>query len=287
MASRVVSSVDFDQLVEFGLLFPNQFRYRFLVEGDSWMDRSSPTKPSLLESLAPEFDARREDVLFINLSHFGDTMRRIRDCMGQEFKLWLKTRFNNWQFDAILLSVGGNDFIDAARDTPPGQGILKNLAGQPVPPSGHDCVRRNAVAALVNEWLDPSFRDLYDLVQGSQYADIPMFLNSYDTPTARNAPASPGGRTWLFEAYQKNSIPQPLWDDLTGSIFNDIATTVAGWTMGRPNVHLVPTVGTLTPSAAGSVGSNADWLNEIHPNRQGWGKLSAVWRDAIKPKLPN
>ena len=285
MASRVVSSGDFAGLLNTGQLNPQDFKYQFLVEGDSWMDRSSAFKPSLLERLAPEFDARHEDVLFINLSRFGDTLRRIRDCMGHDFRQWLTTPMG-WKFDAILLSVGGNDFIDAARDTDPGLGILKNLAGQPVPASGHDCVSQDAVAALVNEWLDPSFRDLYNLVQGSQYADIPIFLNGYDTPTARNAPASRGGRTWLFEAYQKNNIPEPLWPDLTGSIFSHIETTVAGWTVARPAVHLVPTVNTLVPASAGSTGSDQDWLNEIHPNRQGWGKLAAVWHRAIKDVLP-
>jgi hypothetical protein len=285
MASRIVSSVDFDHALEFGNLVPNNFKYRFLVEGDSWMDRSSPTKPSLLERLAPEFDLGNEDALFINLSHFGDTLRRIRDCMGGEFRQWLTTPFS-WQFDAILLSVGGNDFIDAAADTDPGQGILKNLAGQPLPPSGHDCVKRDAVAALIDEWLDPSFQDLYNLVQTSQYADIPIFLNSYDTPTARDAPASPFSKPWLKRAYDKNGIPEPLWEDLTGSIFNDVASTVTGWRAGRPNVFPVPTVNTLTPAAAGSVGSNADWLNEIHPNKQGWGKLAKVWHQSIKTVLP-
>jgi hypothetical protein len=285
MASRVVSSVDFDHAVEFGNLVPNNFKYRFLVEGDSWMDRSSLTKPSLLECLAPEFDVQHEDALFINLSHFGDTLRRIRDCMGGDFRLWLKTQFS-WRFDAILLSVGGNDFIDAAADTDPGQGILKNFAGQPLPPSGHDCVRRDAVAALVNEWLDPSFRDLHNLVQASQYADIPIFLNSYDTPTARDAPSSPFGRPWLKRAYDKNSIPQPLWEDLTGSIFNDVESTIAGWATGRPNVFPVPTVNTLIPAAVGSTGSDQDWLNEIHPNKRGWGKLAQVWHKSIKDVLP-
>ncbi len=285
MPSEVINSGDFAARLANGLVIPNNFRYRFLVEGDSWMDRSSITKPSLLECLRPAFDAGNEDVLFINLSRFGDTLRRIRDCMGHDFRQWLTTPMG-WKFDAILLSVGGNDFIDAARDTDPGLGILKNLAGQPLPPSGHDCVRQDGVAALVNEWLDPSFRDLYNLVQGSQYADIPIFLNGYDTPTARNAPASRGGRTWLFEAYQKNNIPEPLWPDLTGSIFSNIETTVAGWTVARPTVHLVPTVNTLIAAAADSTGSDQDWLNEIHPNRQGWGKLAAVWHRAIKDVLP-
>ena len=283
MPSEAINSGDFPAALANGLV-PNHFKYRFLVEGDSWMDRSAVLKPSLLRCLAPEFDARHEDVLFINLSLFGDTLRRIRDCMGHDFRQWLSTRMG-WSFDAILLSVGGNDFIDAARDPDPGLGILKNLAGQPAPPSGHDCVRRDAVADLVDRWLDPSFRDLYNLVQASQYADIPIFLNGYDTPTARNAPSSRGGRTWLFEAYNKNQIPEPLWPDLTGSIFNDIATTVAKWKEGRPNVHLVPTVGVLTPAAVDSVGSNADWLNEIHPNLKGWAKLGAVWHKTISDVL--
>ena len=285
MPSQIINSGDFAADFNNGLVFPERFKYRFLVEGDSWMDRSSVTKPSLLESLAPEFDARHEDVLFINLSHFGDTLRRIRDCMGNDFRQWLNTAFD-WKFHAILLSVGGNDFIDAARDPAPGQGILKNLAGQPLPALGRDCVRPNAVAALVNQWLDPSFRDLYNLVQGSRHADIPIFLNGYDTPTARNAPASSGGRTWLLESYNANSIPSPLWKDLTDSIFNDIESTVAGWAAGRPNVHLAPTSGTLTPAAENSVGSNEDWLNEIHPNRRGWDKLAVTWHTAIKVVLP-
>ena len=285
MASQIVSSVDFQRLLDLGLLNPHRFKYRFLVEGDSWMDRSSATKPSLLESLAPEFDAQNEEVLFINLSHFGDTLRRIRDCMGHDFRQWLTTPMG-WDFDAILLSVGGNDFIDAAADTDPGHGILKNLAGQPLPPTGHDCVRRDAVAALINQWLDPSFHDLYNLVQASQYADIPIFLNAYDTPTARDAPAGPFSKPWLKRAYDKNKIPPSHWEDLTGSIFNDVASTVAGWTKNRPSVHIVPTVSTLTAAAAGSAGSNADWLNEIHPNRQGWDKLAKVWHSEIKNLLP-
>ena len=236
MASQIVSSVDFQRLLNDGLLNPHGFKYRFLVEGDSWMDRSSAIQPSLLASLAPEFDARHEDVLFINLSRFGDTMRRIRDCMGHDFRQWLSTPMG-WQFNAILLSVGGNDFIDAAADTDPGQGILKNLAGQPLPPTGHDCVRRDAVAALINQWLDPSFHDLYNLVQASQYADIPIFLNAYDTPTARDAPSGPFGKPWLKRAYDKNSIPASHWEDLTGSIFNDVASTVTGWTKNRPSVQ--------------------------------------------------
>jgi hypothetical protein len=47
----------------------------------------------------------------------------------------------------------------------------------------------------------------YDEVQASRHAGVPIFLNLYDTPVARNAPAFPGGRSWLFEAYRQERDP--------------------------------------------------------------------------------
>ncbi len=283
MASVVVTSRDFDRYLDLGLA-PEQFKYRFLVEGDSWMDRSSLLTASLPSFLADAMDSAGDSVLIINLSMFGDTLRRIGECLNHDFSQWLHHSFA-WKFDALLLSAAGNDFIDAARDPDPGQGILKNIAGQPAPATGRECVNADAVALLVSQYLDPNFAKLYDLVQDSKHADIPIFLNSYDTPTARDAPALPGGKAWLYAAYTKNSIAPPLWPELTDSIFNDVQTTVAQWTQGRPNVHLVPTDGTLTPAAPGSTGNSGDWVNEIHPNAAGWRKLAPIWRDAILAQL--
>ena len=284
MQSLVINSNEFPQRFDNGLV-PETFKYRFLVEGDSWMDRSSAFQPSLLAKLAPAMDATNDDCLFINLSRFGDTIRRINECLNTDFRQWLRHGFN-WKFDAILLSAGGNDFIDAARDPGPGQGILRDLRGQPLPARGRDCIRRDAVADLITQWLDPSFSNIYNEIEASKHAGTPIFLNSYDTPTARNAPALKDGRTWLFEAYNTNGIPSTLWPDLTDSLFNDIQTTMVGWAQGRANVHIVLTDGTLTPAAPGSPGSGQDWLNEIHPNRTGWGKLAPVWHRAIKNVMP-
>lgn len=283
MSSLVIYSNEFDGHRENGLL-PQRFKYRFLAEGDSWMDRSSMFETSLLQQLAQSMDAGGDEVLIINLAMFGDTMRRIGDCAGGDFAMWLRTQFN-WDFDAVLLSAGGNDFIDAARDPGPGQGILKDLATSPVPATGHECIRQDAVATLVATYLDPNFSRIHDVVQGTRHADVPIFLNNYDTPTARNAPAFPGGRSWLFDAYTKNSIPTALWPDLTDSIFNDVQTTIASWATGRPNVFTVPTDGNLIPARPLDPASSNDWLNEIHPNQSGWKKLAVVWREAILGQL--
>ncbi len=280
MASLVIYSQEFDHYLDHGLA-PDLFKYRFLVEGDSWMERSAALSASLPHYLARHFDAAGEDVLIINCAKFGDTMRRIGECLDSDFSGWVKTAFA-WKFDAILLSAGGNDFIDAARDPGPGQGLLRDMAAQPVPANGYDCINVGAIATLVNQYLNPNFKLLYDLVQSSRHAGVPILLNRYDTPVARHAPAFPGGKAWLARAYVRNGITPALWRDLTNGIFRDIQATVAGWTAGRPVVRLVPTAGVLTPAATGSIGSSGDWLNEIHPNAAGWEKLAPIWHAAIK-----
>lgn len=284
MSSLVIYSNEFDGQLNNGLA-PEKFKYRFLVEGDSWMDRSAMFHTSLLQQLAHEYDLRHESALFINLAIFGDTMRKIGEQAGREFAKWLNTDFN-WRFDAILLSAGGNDFIDAARDPDPGQGILRNMVNQPIPQHGFDCADASALAKLVNDWLDPNFTRVLEVVRSSRYhASTPIFLNNYDTPVARNAPAFEGGKAWLYEAYRKNSIDPSLWPDLTDGVFNELQFTIAGWAKGSDSVFVVPTDGTLTPAEAGSTGDDGDWLNEIHPNESGWKKLAAVWHSTISKNI--
>lgn len=284
MASMAIYGRDFDRALDQGLA-PEQFKYRFLVEGDSWMDRSSLTQASLPLALAQAFDDAGESVLLINLAMAGDTLRRISDCMKDEFAQWLNTPLA-WKFDALLFSAAGNDFIDAARDPDPGQGILRLVTDSAPAATAADCLRPDAVGMLVTRFLDPNFARIYDTVRASRHDDLPIFLNSYDIPTARNAPAVPGGKAWLFEAYAKNQTPPQFWDEVTESIFIDVEATVQGWTQGRERVFRVPTVGTLAPAAADAPGNSGDWLNEIHPNRAGWNKLAKVWRTQINQVLP-
>lgn len=281
MPSQVVRSVDFQSALDAGLA-PEQFSRRFLVEGDSWMDRSDIVQPSLPESLVAEYDQQGGgSVLLISVARFGDTIENMGRVQSGEFGLWLQTPFNAWRFDGVLLSGGGNDLIDAARDPAPGTGILKDLRGLPAPTGAAQCINEPAFDALVSTRMDTGFASLYNAVQASQYADVPIFLNCYDFATPRNAPASPGSQSWLWTAFVKNGIPPALWQDLADLIFFQLQMAIANWTRDRPNVHVVPTTGTLTPAAAGSTGSSNDWLNEIHPNQQGWRKLAKVWHQTV------
>ncbi|MFY9509862.1 MAG: SGNH/GDSL hydrolase family protein [Rubrivivax sp.] len=282
MPSVSIYASEFNRHLEQGMAV-EQFRYRFLAEGDSWMERSSLLSPSLPDHLAREMDTNQEPTLIINLARFGDTMRRMGEMADREFAFWVR----QFAYDAVLLSAGGNDFIDAARDPDPGQGILRDMNGQPAPASGRDCLRPEAVDLLVQTYLNPNFERLYRVLRADAgNAGTPLFLNCYDTPVARNAPTPPFTRAWLYVAYRKNSIAPQLWPDLTAAVFERIQAAIAGWAAGRPGVFLVGTQGVLQPADPNATGSSNDWLNEIHPNAAGWRKLAAVWRSAIRPLLP-
>lgn len=277
--SVVIKARDFGRAIDQGLA-PEQFKYRFLAEGDSWMERSAVFQASLPEYLGRLMADANEPVLIINLAMFGDQMRRIGDTVGGEFTRWI----NDWTYDAVLLSAGGNDFIDAARDPAPGHGLLHDLRGQPAPADPRDCIVWPALRLLVDQYLDPNFDLFYGAVRASAgNREVPILLNGYDTPFARNAPAIRGRKAWLHEAYTKNGIPAELWVGLTALIFDELERAVRGWARDRSTVALVPTRGTLTPATATTSG---DWVNEIHPNGEGWEKLAKVWRTALGAVLP-
>ena len=287
MASRVLYSDDYDREIAQGTLAPEDFHYKILCEGDSWMDRSSLFQLSLPWALAKTFHGKSgNNALFINLARFGDTMRSIADCGNGQFNQWINTD-GLFKFDALLFSASGNDFINAALHPGSGNGILNGVNGAPPDLTADDCYNPAAVYDLVTQVIDPKFDAIYQRVRASRNPDLPILLNCYNMPVARPAPAFPGGHAWLSRAYEKNGIPPHLWAGVTERIFIDVETTVTGWASGgRVGLHVVPTMAApLVPAASGSHGSNGDWLNEIHPNKSGWGKLAQAWQKELNAIL--
>lgn len=251
----------------------------YLAEGDSWMDASGGAQGSLPFYLVQECQRRGRSVLIINISTSGQTLQRITDMMNGDWVWWLRQQ----RYDGVLFSAGGNDFIDAARDPDPGQGLLRDLAGQPLPADGHDAVSAAARDRLVNSYLAPNFAAMHAALRASALnAATPMFVNEYETPVARNAPAIAGLLgPWLHTAYLKNHIDPVLWPSLTRGLFDDLAQAVGGWAARHDGVHPVPITHALTPADPASGDSSGDWLNEIHPNGGGWAKLARVWADTL------
>jgi hypothetical protein len=288
MSSVVLYSDEYDRAIDQGTLDPQAFDHWFLCEGDSWMDRSSLFQLSLPWALAKTFRGTRGDrALFINLARFGDTLRSIEDCADGLFRQWLNTDGLPFRFDALLLSAGGNDFIAEALEPGSGNGILHGVHGAPPDLAAEDCYNLDAVADLVVNRIDPAFAALYGMVRSSRHPDLPILLNGYALPVARDAPGFPGGQAWLARAYRKNGIPPHLWQEVTERLFIDVATTVTGWVLDdREGLHVVETTAVpLEPADPDDTGSSGDWLNEIHPNKSGWMKLARVWQQELDEVL--
>lgn len=250
------------------------FNKTFLAEGDSWMDASSWKQGSLPEFLVREYNREGVTQLIINISTSGHTLTRIVDMMNDDFVWWL----NQSTYDAILFSAGGNDFIEAARGPDAGQGLLHDMHGKPLPADAYECVSQPGLQQL-RDYLNKNFETIYQALRGSaKNADTPIYLNCYDTPTARDAPAIRDiTGPWLYTAYRKNGIDPTLWKDLTAAIFIDIQTVIGAWAHGREGVVAVPTSGLLSPADEGALGESGDWINEIHPNKSGWRKQVQAW----------
>ncbi|MGQ3053287.1 MAG: hypothetical protein ACT6S0_16040 [Roseateles sp.] len=252
----------------------------YLAEGDSWMDASAAAQGSLPFYLTEEFNRRGKTHLIINISTARQTLQRIAETMSGDYLWWLK----QLPYDGVLFSAGGNDFIEAARGPAPGQGLLRDMQGQPPPVDGYDCVRQPALKQLLDDYLNPNFEAVYQALRASsKNAATPMYLNGYDTPVARNAPAIQGlVGPWLWAAYRKNHIDASLWPQLTRGLFKDVKAAVNGWSAGRAGVKLVATTDVLTPASPTSTGSSGDWKNEIHPNASGWRKQARIWADLLQ-----
>lgn len=254
------------------------FTKTFLAEGDSWMDASAWNQGSLPEFLAREYNNLGQTNLVVNISTSGHTLTRIIDMMNDDFIWWL----NQQEYSGILLSAGGNDFIDAARDAPAGQGLLYNMQGKPLPANGYECVRQDALKDLV-AYLNKNFDGIYQALRKSKKnADTKIYMNCYDTPVARDAPAFRDfAGPWLYTAYRNNNIDPSLWGELTKGLFADIQKTIQGWTVDRTGVVAVSTTGRLTLADPTSTGDSGDWVNEIHPNKSGWKKQAAAWLEVL------
>jgi GDSL-like Lipase/Acylhydrolase family len=280
MSSVVVYGNEFPGQSQAGA-WPVAFDKTILVEGDSWMDRSNLFEGSLLDQLARLADRNGANWLFINLSTFGHTMRRMGEQADGDFAAWAGAQ----TYDAVLLSAGGNDLIDAVADSPPGQGLLRDVHGQPGIASVAQCWLPDRFTILRDAYMTPNFRRIYQILRAGPNAHTPVLLNRYDTPTARPATVWPRRTAWLSHGCAQNGIPPALWQAVTQHGFAQLAQTIDSWAAmthsAAAPVKVVPTVGTLTPAAPGSTGSDQDWLNEIHPNRRGWKKLARVWMNAL------
>ena len=256
----------------------SEYDWHFLAEGDSWFSIGALPSSNLI------FEMRfRKWTQILNLAYPGDTIKHYSEWRDNPDlnKFLAKKRFN-YAFDALLLSGGGNDLIDLAPQLISGKAGKGKASTQP-----DDYIDQTQLVQLLSDIQQAygkviALRDSKD----SLSKQAPAFVHTYDYATPRNAPVTFLGAIrvqgpWLFKAFKDTGIEpkmqQLISDRLMDSLANallelDSSNTTSGKAL--PNFNVIDTRNILTRANATEVGNSNDWINEIHPNHDGYRKVA-------------
>ena len=261
-------------------------RWRLLAEGDSWFSLGAInplTSANLLQSMAfTEYTAA------VHCSYPGDSLRRMVSLRSDPNFVQLVRGNVSWRWDAILLSAGGNDLIDATRAPPASAPHLRLLLPAAEWGGASEGAHRFLSAAGWQTFSD-YFRANLDLLIGLRDSKSgsdgnrgrPMCMHTYAYPTPRPSGAGLGQGPWLRPAMVQYGIPEADWVALARLLVDllaDLMLACAADTARFPALHVFDTRGIdIVPAALGAAGTSGDWLNEIHLTRAGCDKIARRW----------
>lgn len=266
----------------------NEFSRVFLAEGDSWFSFGSTKLHNVLSSLTLQ-----DRACILNIAEPGDTLRRMHETTANpDFFFYLRNQGGR-SWNAIFLSGGGNDLIDAIWNA---DAQRSEVLVQPTSPGNIDqtnlrsVINDDALAALFNfiklnvAQVVAEGRD----GAGSNSANVPIFMHTYALAQPRKAPVRHFNHgPWLFPACLWLGIHSSLWLDLSRLLLEELAACLKS--IDLPNFHVVDTftlTTTLIPADQAAEGDSHDWENEIHPNRRGYKKLADTWAVELGRLLP-
>jgi hypothetical protein len=248
------------------------------AEGDSWFDKFTPIPSSgtnLLDAIRTPFLTAAVDV-----AHIGE---EVRDMVRGHQARQTRTMFKLFSFQAILLSAGGNDLKNVFADLYATKALVNEGFASPFQPKNLDRLAQPASYAEFFQDVIQNigrFVDLRDSAKDEVTRAAPIFVHGYDYVQPRPASAQlfAGSRIgkgpWLHPSLkaaglsdaQMRAAADAVVDEMNGQLRQVIAKLA--------NVHIIDQRGLLTPAAPNTTGANADWLDEIHPTKDGFTKLA-------------
>ncbi|MEN6587919.1 MAG: SGNH/GDSL hydrolase family protein [Sulfuricella sp.] len=244
-----------------------EYSWRFLAEGDSWFTIGAIPSSNLLYELR-----LKKRAIVLNLGYPGDTIANMSQLSANtEFARRLV--HPNWasDWDAILLSGGGNDLIDRAADI-----ILSNPSGM----SAADYVDSEQLAAFGKD-IQAGYRRIVALRDSaaSPNKGKPIVVHTYEYPTPRPAPATflivPITKPWMHPVFEAHQVPKILWKKVAELLLDALAEALLALEKELSAFHVVDTRNSLQRADIDARGNSGDWLNEIHPNGDGYRKIAA------------
>ncbi len=261
------------------------FEALIYAEGDSWFDKFTPIAQAGSNLLAllrlPRFAG------LVDVSHIGDTSQNM--VSGWQ-RRQTRAMFKLFDFNAIVLSAGGND--------------LKNLFASLYDDLGERRQGRVAIARareldaldrgqVLDEHFDKVMQDIQDFIalrNGSARVmtrGAPLFLHGYDYLQPRPAPAqvfagtSLGAGPWIYPSLQHAGLDDAQMRTAAAAVIDVLNVRLRALVAALPadaNVWLLDQRGLLILAEPRSTSTSGDWIDEIHPAHAGFEKLAqARW----------
>ena len=144
-------------------------------------------------------------------------------------------------------------------------------------------------AGTFSVYLGAVFKGLLDLRDSGINKQTPLLMHNYALLRPRDAPAGAGFGPWLQPALVAFQVPQNVWPAVgeqlmkrLGQLLTDLAARRAISNPGTGAIQIIGSQGAnLVLADEGSAGKSGDWVNEIHPTRDGYAKVAAKWAQAL------
>lgn len=281
------------------------FGARLLAEGDSWFTLGTLNLFQASNLLNELVFVR--SVGIVNCAHPGQTLHHMADdaSAGGDFDTLLRKPGFAGSWDAVLLSAGGNDLIDAAQQrprrrdgspAPPEDRLLRTPAeaGAGTPGAGPARFVSEPGWARLARYLRANLRRLVAVRDAGPNAGIPLCLHTYAVPTVWRCGTVGAQDGWLWPAFEAFGIPTAERDAVTRELFERLRTlwlqadAASGHADALPAVHVFDSataVNLQPPDVNRAKGPSGDWINEIHPDNGGYRKLGAAFGAFVEQHL--
>jgi len=280
--------IDNPTIVELAqILADGAYERLLLCEGDSWFDIFTPAplhEPNLLDALRLPRRA-----LLVDVSHVGDTAKEMATDPQAANTVHL---LNEFKFDALLLSAGGNDLKNAFKEMfvqmmalrKKGMRVPYDLAAMTAHPSTANSIFEEVVGYIAS-WIGLRGKSKLN-------RDTPVVLHGYDYLQPRpayarlfiNGPRISG--PWVHPILCAAGKTDEQMRDIAKEVIDTLNALLARRIGPLPNVRLLDTRGTLKLAKPGTDRASSDWMDEIHALPEGWAKLAErAWNPILRTIL--
>ncbi len=281
---------------------------RLLAEGDSWFTLGGLNLQQN-SNLLYELEVQTSTIV-VNCAYPGDTLlQMVAGINDPDFDRMLRKKNFARYWEAIVVSAGGNDLIDAA------QLPVRDQAGQPTPLAHRILLTPQEAAARTDGASGPAryvSEAGWQQLEGFLLANLrvlvarrdegpsqgrPLLLHTYSVPTVWPVGTLGSAKGWLFPAFQTAGIPPAERQAVAAELFGRLRRLLLSLDSGSGHADALPAVRVfdsatavkLVPPDTSKTSSSGDWVNEIHPNRSGYAKLGQAmgpWMEQVLATWP-